>query len=226
MPLTGTTDAGHMRADLEVFDFRLEPEEVERIERHGPAVTTRSGLPHQADFEETESMESCPGKDSERISPSRNPRSAGRHEGRSVSGVGHVGLAQGRADLMDGLKSCLGPLRQALPAEGGDTFGQAGTEAGGRDDRRGADDLGEDVREPAADDGRPTGQEREQDRPDAVDVRAAIDRPPAADACSGAMNGAVPSTSAAQGVSSARNVRGRSPSPVTSRPRRAADSPA
>jgi diketogulonate reductase-like aldo/keto reductase len=32
IPLTGTTDAGHMRADLEVFDFRLEPEEVERIE--------------------------------------------------------------------------------------------------------------------------------------------------------------------------------------------------
>jgi diketogulonate reductase-like aldo/keto reductase len=32
VPLTGTTDAGHMREDLEVFDFRLEPEEVERIE--------------------------------------------------------------------------------------------------------------------------------------------------------------------------------------------------
>jgi diketogulonate reductase-like aldo/keto reductase len=32
VPLTGTTDAGHMRADLQVFDFRLEPEEVERIE--------------------------------------------------------------------------------------------------------------------------------------------------------------------------------------------------
>jgi diketogulonate reductase-like aldo/keto reductase len=32
VPLTGTTDAGHMRADLEVFDFRLGPEEVERIE--------------------------------------------------------------------------------------------------------------------------------------------------------------------------------------------------
>jgi diketogulonate reductase-like aldo/keto reductase len=30
--LTGTTDPGHMREDLEVFDFRLEPEEVERIE--------------------------------------------------------------------------------------------------------------------------------------------------------------------------------------------------
>jgi diketogulonate reductase-like aldo/keto reductase len=30
--LTGTTDAGHMREDLEVFDFRLEPDEVERIE--------------------------------------------------------------------------------------------------------------------------------------------------------------------------------------------------
>jgi diketogulonate reductase-like aldo/keto reductase len=32
IPLTGTTDADHMRADLEVFDFHLEPEEVERIE--------------------------------------------------------------------------------------------------------------------------------------------------------------------------------------------------
>jgi diketogulonate reductase-like aldo/keto reductase len=32
VPLTGTTDAEHMRADLEVFDFRLEPEEVEQIE--------------------------------------------------------------------------------------------------------------------------------------------------------------------------------------------------
>jgi diketogulonate reductase-like aldo/keto reductase len=32
VPLTGTTDAGHMRADFEVFDFRLEPEEVEQIE--------------------------------------------------------------------------------------------------------------------------------------------------------------------------------------------------
>src|SRR5262249_28349461 len=33
VPLTGTTDAGHMREDLEVFTFRLEPEEAERIER-------------------------------------------------------------------------------------------------------------------------------------------------------------------------------------------------
>ena len=33
VPLTGTTDAGHMREDLQVFAFRLEPEEVERIER-------------------------------------------------------------------------------------------------------------------------------------------------------------------------------------------------
>jgi diketogulonate reductase-like aldo/keto reductase len=33
VPLTGTTDPDHMRADLEVFDFRLESEEVERIER-------------------------------------------------------------------------------------------------------------------------------------------------------------------------------------------------
>jgi diketogulonate reductase-like aldo/keto reductase len=29
--LTGTTDGKHMREDLDVFDFRLEPEEVERI---------------------------------------------------------------------------------------------------------------------------------------------------------------------------------------------------
>jgi diketogulonate reductase-like aldo/keto reductase len=35
MPLTGTTDADHMRADLDVFDFRLEPEEIARIERVG-----------------------------------------------------------------------------------------------------------------------------------------------------------------------------------------------
>jgi diketogulonate reductase-like aldo/keto reductase len=35
VPLTGTTDAGHMREDLEVFDFHLDPDEVERIERLG-----------------------------------------------------------------------------------------------------------------------------------------------------------------------------------------------
>jgi diketogulonate reductase-like aldo/keto reductase len=33
VPLTGTTDAGHMRDDLAVLDFHLAPEEVERIER-------------------------------------------------------------------------------------------------------------------------------------------------------------------------------------------------
>lgn len=33
VPLTGTTDAGHMCEDLAVFAFRLQPEEVERIER-------------------------------------------------------------------------------------------------------------------------------------------------------------------------------------------------
>jgi diketogulonate reductase-like aldo/keto reductase len=32
VPLTGTTDADDMRADLEVFDFRLEPADVEWIE--------------------------------------------------------------------------------------------------------------------------------------------------------------------------------------------------
>jgi diketogulonate reductase-like aldo/keto reductase len=33
VPLTGTTDVGHMRADLGVLDFGLDPEEVARIER-------------------------------------------------------------------------------------------------------------------------------------------------------------------------------------------------
>lgn len=33
VPLTGTTNADHMRADLEVFDFRLDAEDVARIER-------------------------------------------------------------------------------------------------------------------------------------------------------------------------------------------------
>jgi diketogulonate reductase-like aldo/keto reductase len=33
VPLTGTTNAEHMRADLETFDFRLQPDEVARIER-------------------------------------------------------------------------------------------------------------------------------------------------------------------------------------------------
>ena len=33
IPLTGTTNANHMREDLEVFNFRLDPDEVERIER-------------------------------------------------------------------------------------------------------------------------------------------------------------------------------------------------
>ncbi len=35
VPLTGTTDAGHMKEDLDAFGFRLEPEEVVRIERVG-----------------------------------------------------------------------------------------------------------------------------------------------------------------------------------------------
>jgi len=30
--LTGTTNAKHMREDLEVFDFQLETDEVKRIE--------------------------------------------------------------------------------------------------------------------------------------------------------------------------------------------------
>lgn len=33
LPLTGTTNADHMRADLNVFDFQLEPEEVQQITR-------------------------------------------------------------------------------------------------------------------------------------------------------------------------------------------------
>lgn len=33
LPLTGTTDADHMRMDLDVFDFQLEPEELQAIER-------------------------------------------------------------------------------------------------------------------------------------------------------------------------------------------------
>jgi len=32
IPLTGTTSADHMRADLEVFDFCLEPDEIKQIE--------------------------------------------------------------------------------------------------------------------------------------------------------------------------------------------------
>jgi diketogulonate reductase-like aldo/keto reductase len=32
VPLTGTTNTDHMREDLEVFDFRLDPDEVKRIE--------------------------------------------------------------------------------------------------------------------------------------------------------------------------------------------------
>ena len=35
IPLTGTTDAEHMRIDLAVFDFRLEAEDVQRIEGLG-----------------------------------------------------------------------------------------------------------------------------------------------------------------------------------------------
>lgn len=35
VPLTGTSDVTHMRADLEVFDFHLAPSDIERIERLG-----------------------------------------------------------------------------------------------------------------------------------------------------------------------------------------------
>jgi diketogulonate reductase-like aldo/keto reductase len=37
VPLTGTTDPDHMRADLDVLDFRLDRDEAERIERIGLA---------------------------------------------------------------------------------------------------------------------------------------------------------------------------------------------
>ncbi len=33
LPLTGTTNADHMRADLDVFDFCLEPDDIRRIEQ-------------------------------------------------------------------------------------------------------------------------------------------------------------------------------------------------
>ncbi len=35
VPLTGTTDVSHMRSDLEVLDFCLDLQEIERIERLG-----------------------------------------------------------------------------------------------------------------------------------------------------------------------------------------------
>ncbi len=37
IPLTGTSNPTHMKANLEIFDFRLDPEEVERIENLSPA---------------------------------------------------------------------------------------------------------------------------------------------------------------------------------------------
>jgi diketogulonate reductase-like aldo/keto reductase len=33
LPLTGTTNPDHMRSDLDIFDFRLDPREIEQIER-------------------------------------------------------------------------------------------------------------------------------------------------------------------------------------------------
>jgi diketogulonate reductase-like aldo/keto reductase len=33
LPLTGTTDVGHMRSDLDLVGFQLDPDEVELIER-------------------------------------------------------------------------------------------------------------------------------------------------------------------------------------------------
>ena len=40
IPLTGTTNAAHMQADLDVFDFCLEPKEVDRCPR-GPKCPCR-----------------------------------------------------------------------------------------------------------------------------------------------------------------------------------------
>ena len=37
LPLTGTTDATHMRQDLDAFDFELTAAEVTAIERHAVA---------------------------------------------------------------------------------------------------------------------------------------------------------------------------------------------
>src|SRR5688500_17370250 len=122
------------------------------------AVTARFAPPHQGDQEGTESIENAAATRAESPAggnaswslPSLRNGVRGlwpdpwRNEGWS-SGGGHLCPAQGRADLLDGLEACLRPLRQALPAEGVDGLGEAGTEACGRDDRRGADDLGEDV---------------------------------------------------------------------------------
>ncbi len=54
IPLTGTTNADHMQADLDVFEFRLEPEEVERIEGwprrfRRSARRLPSGVPNSVD---------------------------------------------------------------------------------------------------------------------------------------------------------------------------------
>jgi diketogulonate reductase-like aldo/keto reductase len=35
VPLTGTSDAAHMKADLEIFDFHLDPKDAEHIENLG-----------------------------------------------------------------------------------------------------------------------------------------------------------------------------------------------
>ena len=35
MPLTGTSDSAHMREDLDIFGFHLDPEEIKRIETVG-----------------------------------------------------------------------------------------------------------------------------------------------------------------------------------------------
>ena len=49
--MTGTADAGHMREALDVFEFRLGPDEVERIKRltmtrhQGPAEFASGGRP-------------------------------------------------------------------------------------------------------------------------------------------------------------------------------------
>jgi diketogulonate reductase-like aldo/keto reductase len=42
IPLTGTTNVGHMQSDLEVFDFQLQPAESLLIDGLGPAAVTAS----------------------------------------------------------------------------------------------------------------------------------------------------------------------------------------
>ena len=84
-------------------------------------------------------------------------------------------MRKARADISDRLISIFRRLREALPAEVDQRFREVGTESGRRDDRRCAEDIGEDVRDPPAEEGRSAGQEREEDGAGAVDVGSGID---------------------------------------------------